>query len=188
MSDASDAHSRSGQYSVVPLDECHVEAVVRIIERSRREYGVEQRVESVIETSDRHLTRTYSRARSRYFVALLGETVVGGAGIAALPAHEKEICELQRMYIDRVHRRHGVGRMLLSRCRRAALMLGYRQCYAETIRPMHDAIRFYEFHGFRQLTAPIGDTGHSFNDCWLSLDLGPDAVDAANHQRGAFAR
>lgn len=155
----------------MPLAEQHVAAVVAVIDRSRREYGVDQRVESVIEPADRDLFRTYSRPRSCYFVALQGDTVVGGAGISPLAGYEPSICELQRMYLDAAHRRHGAGHRLLLSCLQAARGFGYQQCYAETIQPMRQAIRFYESHGFVQLAAPIGDTGHSHNDCWLIRDL-----------------
>ncbi len=161
----------TASYTVVPLETHHVAAVVAIIERSRLEYGVDQRVESVIEASDRDLCSTYRDPRSRYFVALHGEIVVGGAGISALAGHEQEICELQRMYLDAAHRRHGAGHLLLASCLQAAHDIGYRQCYAETIQPMQQAIRFYQSHGFRQLAAPLGATGHAHNDCWLQRDL-----------------
>ena len=171
MVDAEDPRLRGHPYSIVPLAEHHVSAIVAIIDRSRREYGVDQRVESVIEPSDLDLVGTYSHRRSCYFVALHGDTVVGGAGISPLASHELTICELQRMYLDIRHRRHGAGHQLLLSCLQAAQTFGYQQCYAETIQPMQQAIRFYESHGFRQLAAPIGDTGHSHNDCWLIRDL-----------------
>ena len=61
--------------------------------------------------------------------------------------------------------------MLLDECLRRAAILGYRKCYAETISQMRGAIRFYQSNGFRRLSAPLGNSGHDFVDCWLLLDL-----------------
>lgn len=158
-------------YTVRRLTPADVPALVRIIETVRREYGVQNRIESVIEPADRELFATYQRARSEYFVALEADVIVGGAGIASLAGAGEETCELQRMYLSLQHRGQGVGRLLLNECLRAAKALGFRVCYAETISEMQQAIRFYETNGFKRLKAPLGSTGHSHNDCWLIKDL-----------------
>jgi putative acetyltransferase len=61
--------------------------------------------------------------------------------------------------------------MLLNRCLRQATALEFNICYAETISEMQQAIRFYETNGFRRLSSPLGSSGHSHNDCWLSKEL-----------------
>jgi putative acetyltransferase len=158
-------------YSLRRLAAADVPALVKIIDTVRREYGVQNRIHSVIEPADRELFVTYQNARSNYFVALHADVVVGGAGIAPLAGAGEETCELQRMYLSLQHRGQGVGRLLLSQCLREAKALGFRVCYAETISEMQQAIRFYESKGFERLSAPLGSSGHSHNDCWLAKDL-----------------
>jgi putative acetyltransferase len=160
-----------GSYTIRRLASADELALVNIIETVRREYGVQRRIQSVIEPSDRELFATYQSARSNYFVAVHAEVVVGGAGIAPLAGAGEETCELQRMYLSLQHRGQGAGRLLLNQCLQQARMFGFRYCYAETISEMQEAIRFYEINGFRRLDAPLGRSGHQHNDCWLIRDL-----------------
>jgi putative acetyltransferase len=153
------------------LEAPDVHSVLSIISACRREYGLEDRVQALLEPSDRNLYETYRRRRSAYFVALVGDEVVGGAGIGRLTADDNSRCELQRMYLRRPSRGLGIGHALLEQCLQTARAFQYRYCYAETISDMTTAIAFYERHGFRHLNAPIGQAVHSHNDCWMLLDL-----------------
>jgi len=70
--------------------------------------------------------------------------------------------------------------MLLEACIRAAQSFSFARCYAETVVQMSTAIAFYERNGFRRLAAPLGQTGHEHNDCWMLLDI-PDTYGFASH-------
>jgi putative acetyltransferase len=164
----------SESYVVRRLTPQDVTAIVQIIDTSRRAFGLEARVHSVIEPSDQDLFGTYQHARSDYFVAFHGAVPVGGAGIAPLSGAAGDTCELQRMYLSAPHRGRGVGKLLLDECLRRAKALQFRRCYAETISEMQGAIRFYEANGFLRLTARVGSSGHTHNDCWLMRDLESD--------------
>jgi putative acetyltransferase len=150
-----------------------VHRVLDVIAGCRREYGLETRVPAILEPDDYALFAVYRRRRSAYFVALVNDEVVGGAGIARLENAGPAICELQRMYLRGDCRAQGVGRTLLLECLRTARAFGYAECYAETISPMTTAIAFYEGHGFQRLSAPRGRTGHAHTDCWFRLALRP---------------
>jgi putative acetyltransferase len=157
--------------TIRPLIESDVPEIVRIIRDVREEHGLSDRLGDVLEASDRTLLETYRPQRSEFFVARVGGAIAGGAGIAPLAGADAQTCELQRMYLDARYRSRGIGKALLDRCVEAAAALGYSSCYAETIREMTKAIALYESRGFRRLDAPLGDTGHRHNDCWLYLDL-----------------
>ena len=161
----------SQSYVVRRLIPADVPAMVSIIETVRREYGVQRRVQCVLDPSDLDLYTTYQGPRSDYFVATHAGVPAGGGGIAPLAGAAEETCELQRMYLSARHRRKGIGQLLLNECLRRAAVLRFRKCYAETISEMKEAIRFYEANGFRRLSAPLGSSGHGHNDCWLILDL-----------------
>jgi putative acetyltransferase len=154
-----------------PLRARDVIGVLRVIGDVRKKYGLEGRVNEIIEPSDRDLFVTYERERSEYFVAHNGAVTVGGAGIAPLASTDSRTCELQRMYLHSEYRRCGIGKMLLNECVKAAKAFGYCRCYAETVNEMKEAISFYQATGFRLLAGPIGDTGHRHNNCWMILDF-----------------
>lgn len=158
-------------FSVRPLELADVPTVLSIIRDVRCEYGLEARVSSLLEPSDLALYQTYSLPRARYFVAVCNGVVVGGAGIAPLEDQRSKVCELQRMYLRPLARRCGVGAALLSACISSAKERSFTHCYAETISEMVAALSFYEKYGFRRLSAPYGNTGHSHNDRWLLRSL-----------------
>ncbi len=158
-------------YKIRRVRQTDVSALLSIIGDGRKEYGLERRVEALIEPSDRDLFMTYQRERSDYFVALDGTKVVGGTGIGHLAATDSLTCELQRMYLHSEYRRAGIGMRLLGECVAAAKSFGYRRCYAETVSEMKEAIAFYKAQGFRRLDRPLGDTRHWHNDCWMILNL-----------------
>jgi putative acetyltransferase len=161
----------SPSYSIRRLTRADVPAMVSIIEATRREYGVQRRMQLLLEPSDLDMHTTYQELRSDYFVATHAGIPAGGAGIAPLAGVGEETCELQRLYVSAPHRGRGVGQLLLNECFRRAAILGFRKCYAETISEMKEAIRFYEANGFRRLSAPLGNSGHGHVDRWLSLNL-----------------
>jgi putative acetyltransferase len=168
-------------YVVRRLSLADVPAMVSIIESTRHEYGVHRRTQQLLEPADLDLHTTYQEPRSDYFVATYADVVAGGGGIAPLDGADEETCELQRMYLGARHRRLGVGRLLLKECLRRAARMGFRRCYAETISEMKEAIRSYEAHGFRRLSAPLGIHGHEHTDCWLILDLERSTASSALH-------
>jgi putative acetyltransferase len=162
-----------------PLEPADVLALLTIIADSRREYGIADRGVELLEPADYALFGTYQRQRSLYFVALLGGEIVGGAGVAPLSGADPLTCELQRMYLRADTRGRGIGDALLQRCLAAARQFLYVRCYLETITQMQAALEFYGRHGFRDLQAPLGRTGHEHNDRWLMRPLRASAALAA---------
>jgi putative acetyltransferase len=75
------------------------------------------------------------------------------------------------MCLRRDARGRGIGDALLDRCLAAAKQFLYVRCYLETVEQMQAALEFYGRHGFRDLQAPIGRTGHEHNDRWMVRPL-----------------
>ena len=155
------------------LQQADVHQLLDLISGVRREFGLQARVASLLEPSDYAILNLYRHRRSAYFVAVMDSQVLGGAGLFPLANEDWGTCELQRMYIYSQHRGRGIGQSLLNACLEAARSLGFERCYAETISEMSTAIAFYERNGFQRLRAPIGNTGHSHNDHWMMLGMGP---------------
>jgi putative acetyltransferase len=162
---------RQNRFTIRRLEARDVHAVHQVIADCRREYGLENLVDAILEPADLILFETYRRRRSAYFVAEVGEEVVGGAGIGRLADSDYVTCELQRMYLREGSRGVGIGHALLQQCLEVARQFQFARCYAETISQMSAAIAFYERHGFRQLEFPLGQTEHSHNDRWMLLEL-----------------
>jgi len=162
-----------------PLEPADVPALLQIIADSRGEYGIADKGVPLLEPADHALYATYQRQRTLYFVALLGGEVVGGAGVAPLAGADPLTCELQRMYLRADVRGRGIGDALLGRCLAAAKQFLYVRCYLETVTQMQAALEFYGRHGFRDLQAPIGRTGHEHNDRWMMRTLRASARETA---------
>ncbi len=154
-----------------PIEPTDVPALLGIIADSRREYGSEAQRAPLLEPADHALYDNYQRQRTLYFVALLGGEIVGGAGVAPLAGSDPLTCELQRMFLRPDARGRGIGDALLERCLAAARQFLYVRCYLETVTQMQAALEFYGRHGFRDLQAPLGHTGHEHNDRWLMRTL-----------------
>jgi putative acetyltransferase len=163
----------SSSWKIRRLQQSDVRQLLDIISGVRGDFGLATRVDSLLEPNDYAILDVYRHRRSAYFVAATETEILGGAGISPLTNGDWGTCELQRMYLRPQSRGQGIGQSLLSACIDTSRALGFERCYAETIAEMTDAIAFYERNKFERLFAPIGETGHSHNDVWMMLQLGP---------------
>lgn len=113
----------------------------------------------------------YQKERSAYFVLLEDEQVVGGAGIAPLAGEQPEICELQKMYFLAQARGRGLGQKMINYCLTFAKAQGFELCYLETLPYMKEAQKLYRKTGFDYIDGPMGNTGHTSCDVWLTKRL-----------------
>jgi putative acetyltransferase len=159
--------------TIRPLERHDVPAMLDIIRDARAQYGLEGRVESLLEPADQSLFSTYQRWRTLYLVAVHDGMIVGGAGIAPLAGADPLTCELQRMYLRHDARGRGIGSRLLDACLNSARSFWFVRCYAETISEMDQALKLYARNGFETLPGALGHTGHAHNDRWLLRGLKP---------------
>jgi putative acetyltransferase len=106
------------------------------------------------------LSTTFTDSRSRYFVAYLGEELLGGAGINLLPGEPDNVCELQRMFLKPAARSKGIGKKLMQLCLDFAKEQNFTICYLETFPKLKEAILLYEKTGFEYIDHSMGNTGH----------------------------
>jgi len=75
------------------------------------------------------------------------------AGCGALRPIDAEAAEINRMYVEPIARRKGVGRAILAELERVASGFGYQILRLETGNRQPEAIALYEGHGFRRAAA-----------------------------------
>jgi len=117
------------------------------------------------------LYEAYQKDRAVYYILLKGNEIMGGAGIAQLDNYDGNVCELQKMYFKNEARGKGLGRKMMDLCLSKAKEFGFEQCYLETLPYMEDARKLYRKVGFKDLEAPMGDTGHYSCNLWMLKDL-----------------
>jgi putative acetyltransferase len=114
---------------------------------------------------------TYAKNQSVYYVLEEEGFLLGGAGIAPLLGGEKTVCELQKMYFSRQARGRGLGKQMIDRCLVFAKESKFELCYLETLPYIKAAQKLYLKAGFNYISAPLGNTGHTTCNVWLTKSL-----------------
>lgn len=114
---------------------------------------------------------TYNEAKSVYFVIENEGKILGGAGVKQLENEEKNICELQKMYVLSDARNLGLGAKLIENCLQKAVEFEFESCYLETMPYMEDAQKLYKKVGFDYICSPMGNTGHTSCPVWMLKKL-----------------
>ena len=115
--------------------------------------------------------QAYQTTRSAYFVIEEDGVVLGGAGIAPLAGEDPKICELQKMYFLAQGRGRGLGQQMIDHCLAYAKDQNFQLCYLETLPYMKAAQKLYLKTGFSYIDGPMGSTGHTSCNVWLTKAL-----------------
>lgn len=156
---------------IVTIKPKHNKAMADIIRRSLEEFDIDLQGTVYV---DPYLDNMYSHFTvpdKVYFVAIEDGIVLGGSGIAPLDDVNRDICELQRMFVLKAARGKGIGQQLMDKCLVAAKEMGFKKCYLETFADMQKAIALYERNNFRYMDAAMGNTGHFACKTWMLRDL-----------------
>jgi putative acetyltransferase len=117
------------------------------------------------------LFEAYTTDNAIYFVVEKNGEILGGAGVKQLENYKGRVCELQKMYFLPEARGIGLGNKMMDICLKKAKEFGFEHCYLETLPYMQDARKLYRKVGFKDLDAPMGDTGHYSCNLWMLKDL-----------------
>ncbi len=115
--------------------------------------------------------QAYQKERSAYFIIEEDGLVLGGAGIAPLSGEDPGICELQKMYFLSQARGKGWGQKMINHCLAYAKTQSFELCYLETLPYMKAAQKLYLKTGFDYIDGPMGNTGHTSCNVWLTKAL-----------------
>jgi len=148
------------------------EAMSAVIRQVMTEFGAVGNGMSIEDQEVNRMFEAYKGERSAYFVAVKGGTLLGGAGVHQLEGcDDPGVCELRKLYVLPEGRGMGLGRQLMDRCFSAAQHMDYRHIYLETIDNMIHARHLFEKYGFRNLKAPMGQSGHHGCTIWAIREL-----------------
>lgn len=153
---------------IKPEDNEQVKSVVQSV---LVEMGVPKVGTAYEDASLNDMHAEYDEPRKEYFVVEDNGQIIGAAGIAPLANYDGSICELQKMYFLPEVRGKGVGAEMMKKCLEFAKEQGYKKCYIETMPYMKQAQKLYIRSGFKNLDAPLGDTGHYNCSVWMIRDL-----------------
>ena len=146
-------------------------AIAKVIRSVLLELGVPKVGTAYADPELDCLTKAYEGQRSCYFVVEQEGRVIGGAGISPLAGEEPSICELQKMYFLPQARGLGVGEKMIHQCLEFARANNYELCYIETLPYMKAAQKLYRKVGFNYIQGPMGNTGHTTCNVWLTKPL-----------------
>jgi putative acetyltransferase len=153
---------------IEPRDNAAVASVIRTV---MPEFGADGPGFAIHDAEVDGMHTSYTRPRSAYFVVERDGAVLGGGGVAQLEGGADDVCELRKMYFLPAARGIGAGAAMMQRCLDAARGFGFKRCYLETLTGMDAAQSLYRKHGFAQLDAPMGGTGHFSCDRFFILEL-----------------
>ncbi len=157
----------SGDLKIRPLRAEDNPAVAGLIRDVMTEFGAVGSGYSIEDAEVADMFGSYRQPGAAYFVVTRGEEILGGGGVGPLPEADETTCELKKMYFRPELRGTGMGLRLLRHCLHSARLLGYRDCYLETLDAMHAARRLYRKFGFEDLDGPRGNTGHFKCNRWM---------------------
>jgi len=146
-------------------------AVAAIIRDVMAEYGAVGCGYSSSDSEVDTMYEAYPPPDSAFFVIEWQGKIQGCGGVAPLSGGDKGVCELRKMYFLPSLRGLGMGSKLLKQILAEARSIGYNLCYLETVEAMKEARRLYERFGFTATEGPMGNTGHSSCNRFMTLDL-----------------
>ena len=160
-------------YRIRPIQASDNTQIAQIIRTVSSEYGLA--AESGFAVADPildNLYAVYSQPHAQYWVIENDQgQLFGGGGLSVLQG-ESHILEIQKMYFLPEIRGLGFAKKILEQAFQFSKQHGYKACYLETTKILWQAVNLYEKLGFRHLSEPIGNTGHSHAcEIWMLKHL-----------------
>ena len=137
-------------------------SIAQVIREVSKEFGLAP--ESGFAVADPildDLYQVYAQPNAQYWIIEdANGRIVGGGGLSPLQG-DATVLEIQKMYFLPELRGLGFAKKILEKCFEFAQQQGFQSCYLETTQDLWQAIKLYEKLGFKHLSQPKGNTGHS---------------------------
>jgi putative acetyltransferase len=146
-------------------------AVADIIRNVMTEFGAVGCGFSIEDAEVDAMYEAYPEPDSMFYVIEWDNEILGCGGIGPLVGGDPGVCELKKMYFLPALRSSGFGRKLLELLLDDARDIGYDLCYLETLDTMVGARNLYLRFGFAFIDSPLGNTGHTGCNNFMTLEL-----------------
>src|SRR5690625_242259 len=148
------------------IEEKDNQKMEQIIKRSLESFGLDIPGTAYFDPQLSHLAEFYKKQpKAKYWVAVDEEGhVLGGVGIGPF-GQEKDVGELQKLYVTPEAQGKGLAKKLMV----VALDFvkeHYTYCYLETSHKLTVANQLYSKLGFKELDIPIEGSEHGTMDKW----------------------
>jgi putative acetyltransferase len=153
--------------TIRPIQPSDNASLAIIIRGALEEFGANHPGTVYYDASTDALYELFRQPGAGYFVALINDEVVGGGGIFPTEGLPEGTCELVKMYLRSDARGTGLGGKLIETSLAFAKETGYTNVYLETMPELQKALKVYERFGFRYLSAPMGNSGHTGCSLWM---------------------
>ncbi|HEY4874184.1 MAG TPA: GNAT family N-acetyltransferase [Puia sp.] len=145
--------------------------LAEIVRTVLAEFGANHPGTVYYDSTTDNLFELFQKEKCTYYVALINNEIVGGAGIFSSDGLRGKTCELVKMYLAKNARGQGLGKLLIEKCIDFAKQNDYKSIYLETMPELKKAMSIYEKFGFYYLKGPMGNTGHFGCDVWMLKDI-----------------
>ena len=153
---------------IEPRDNAELATIVR---DTLAEFGANHPGTVYYDPTTDALFELFQTVGSLYYVAEKDGILLGGAGLFPSAGLPFDTCELVKMYLLPEARGLGLGKTLIEMVLIQAEQKGYRNVYIETMPELRQAMKVYEKFGFKYLTGPMGNTGHTGCSVWMLKKL-----------------
>jgi len=159
------------QISISRIKERDNEAIAKVIRTTLEEFGANHPGTVYYDAFTDHLFELFQTPKSVYYVAQLGDEIVGGGGIYPSDGLPADTCELVKMYVLKKVRGIGLGKTLIQKSLTFAKEAGFKNVYLESMPELKQALNTYEKFGFHYLSSQLGNTGHFGCSLWMLKNI-----------------
>jgi putative acetyltransferase len=147
------------------------QTLAHIIRTSLKSFGLDRPGTVYTDPTTDALFELFQTRGSVYFVATEQGSILGGCGIYPTKGLPDGHAELVKLYLSEEARGKGLGKALMEHSLNWARTVGYTHIYLETFNELNSAVGLYYKLGFKDLAAPMGDSGHHACEVWMLKTL-----------------
>ena len=128
-----------------PANNSDREEIIRLVFTVLKEYGLKPDPAST-DADLKDIESSYFERGGMFLVLEEKDgSIIGAYGLYPMEPHT---CELRKMYLHKVHRSKGLGKLLMEDALSRARQLGFKTMILETASVLKEAIALYKSYGF----------------------------------------
>jgi putative acetyltransferase len=159
------------EITIRKIEERDNREIAEVIRTVFREFKIDKPGTVYFDPTTDNLFKLFNIPGSEYWIAEADGVITGGCGVYPTPGLPDGCAELVKLYLSSSYRGHGIGWQLMEKTFESAIKFGYRQLYLESLPELRKAISLYERAGFKNLSQPMGNSGHFGCNIWMIKDL-----------------